>query len=160
MKQELKGASTDAPNAAQADTDAKMSRWTTSTPLSPSGGGLTGMLSSIGYYQPGPAGSSFVKSVMDSRPSPRTHSADRHEYRADQSVQYGDAPVEPKEDIINRPKHYTTGAIETWDYIVSQKLGYLEGNVIKYVSRYKHKNGLEDLKKAQAYLNKLISEYK
>jgi hypothetical protein len=75
-------------------------------------------------------------------------------------VQYGDAPVEPKKDNVNHPTHYTTGAIETWDYIVSQKLGYLEGNVIKYVSRYKHKNGLEDLKKAQAYLNKLIAEYK
>jgi len=51
--------------------------------------------------------------------------------------------------------HYRVG-IETWDYILSQGLGYLEGNVIKYVTRYKRKNGIEDLLKAQHYLTKLI----
>lgn len=51
--------------------------------------------------------------------------------------------------------HYRAG-IETWDYILSQGLGYLEGNVIKYVTRYKRKNGIEDLRKAQHYLTKLI----
>lgn len=51
--------------------------------------------------------------------------------------------------------HYRAG-IETWDYILSQGLGYLEGNVIKYVTRYKRKNGIEDLRKAQQYLMKLI----
>jgi hypothetical protein len=35
-------------------------------------------------------------------------------------------------------------------------MSFLEGNVIKYVTRYKMKNGLEDLKKAQWYLNRLI----
>lgn len=52
-------------------------------------------------------------------------------------------------------EHYQN-AIQTWDYIVSNELGYLEGNVVKYVSRYKKKNGIEDLKKAQHYLQKLI----
>lgn len=51
--------------------------------------------------------------------------------------------------------HYQ-GAIQTWDYIVANDLGYLEGNIIKYVSRHKKKNGIEDLKKAQHYLEKLI----
>lgn len=51
--------------------------------------------------------------------------------------------------------HYRAG-IETWDYILSQGLGYLEGNVIKYVTRYKRKNGIEDLYKALDYLKKLI----
>jgi hypothetical protein len=37
-------------------------------------------------------------------------------------------------------------------------MNFLEGNIIKYVSRYKTKNGIEDLKKAQWYLNKLIKE--
>jgi hypothetical protein len=46
--------------------------------------------------------------------------------------------------------------IEPWDYIVANNLGYLEGNVIKYVTRYKQKNGIEDLLKAQHYLEKLI----
>ena len=53
-------------------------------------------------------------------------------------------------------KHYQDLTIQTWDYIVANNIGYLEGNVIKYVSRYKSKNGLEDLKKARHYLDKLI----
>lgn len=65
------------------------------------------------------------------------------------------------EDNVNHPQHYV-GAIEVIDYI-EDKLGadgfesYCVGNIIKYVSRYKKKNGLEDLKKAQWYLNKIIS---
>lgn len=51
--------------------------------------------------------------------------------------------------------HYKT-PIEPWDYIVANNIGYLEGNVIKYVSRYKSKNGLQDLEKALHYLEKLI----
>jgi hypothetical protein len=63
----------------------------------------------------------------------------------------------PEDDVVRHPKHYTQG-IECWDYIVSHGLGYLEGNIIKYVTRYRLKNGLEDLKKAQAYLERLIKE--
>lgn len=60
-----------------------------------------------------------------------------------------------RNDKIKHPKHYTQG-IECWDYIVSHDMGYLDGNIIKYVTRYKHKNGVEDLEKAKAYLEKLI----
>ena len=52
--------------------------------------------------------------------------------------------------------HYATKAIQPWDYIVANNLGYLEGNIVKYVSRWKDKGGVEDLKKAQHYLQKLI----
>lgn len=52
--------------------------------------------------------------------------------------------------------HYKKQTIQPWDYIIANNLGYLEGNVIKYVSRYKSKNGVEDLKKAEHYLQKLI----
>jgi hypothetical protein len=52
--------------------------------------------------------------------------------------------------------HYKDKAIQPWDYIASNSLGYLEGNVVKYVSRWREKGGLEDLKKAQHYLTKLI----
>ena len=52
--------------------------------------------------------------------------------------------------------HYKSKAIQPWDYIASNQLGYLEGNVVKYVSRWKDKGGLEDLEKAQHYLTKLI----
>lgn len=69
-------------------------------------------------------------------------------------------PASSQDDAINHPKHYTSGSIECWDFIVSQKLGFLEGNVIKYVTRYRHKNGREDLLKAQAYLNRLLKEVK
>ena len=67
------------------------------------------------------------------------------------------ADVRNSGDVINKPAHYTKG-IECWDYIVSHNLSYLEGNVVKYITRYKHKNGTEDLLKARAYLNKLIAE--
>lgn len=65
-------------------------------------------------------------------------------------------------DNIN-PDHYKVGGIETID-IMKAKLtkegfeGYLAGNVLKYVTRYHHKNGLEDLKKARWYLDRLIME--
>lgn len=52
--------------------------------------------------------------------------------------------------------HYKGKAIQPWDYIVGNDLGYLEGNVIKYVSRWKDKGGVDDLRKARHYLDKLI----
>lgn len=60
-------------------------------------------------------------------------------------------------ETVQSPGHYTNG-IECWDYIVSHKMSFLEGNIIKYVTRYKFKNGKEDLLKAKAYLERLISE--
>ena len=53
-------------------------------------------------------------------------------------------------------QHYSAKAVQPWDYITSNNLGYLEGNVVKYVSRWKEKNGIEDLLKAKHYLEKLI----
>lgn len=64
-------------------------------------------------------------------------------------------------DNVNNPSHYTAGGIETLDYIkakVSDYPSYAVGNILKYVSRYEHKNGIEDLKKARFYLNDLIKE--
>ena len=58
------------------------------------------------------------------------------------------------------PTHYRQGNIEPWDYIVDQKLNYLEGNIIKYITRAGKKDGesrFDDLLKAQAYLTKLIT---
>ncbi len=63
-------------------------------------------------------------------------------------------------DNVNNPAHYTAGGIETLDYIkakVKDYPSYAAGNILKYVSRYEHKNGIEDLKKAQCYLNDLIN---
>ena len=53
-------------------------------------------------------------------------------------------------------EHYKKNAIQPWDYIVSNQLGYLEGNVVKYVSRWKDKGGRQDLEKAKHYLDKLL----
>ena len=67
-------------------------------------------------------------------------------------------------DNVNRPNHYTAGKVECIDAIeaATNDLKGIEavctGNVIKYVWRWKRKNGLEDLKKAQWYLKKLIQE--
>ena len=69
-------------------------------------------------------------------------------------------PWEENGDTINHPKHYVQGQIEPIDFINANNLDYLEGNIIKYVSRYKFKNGLEDLLKAQFYINMLIEREK
>lgn len=53
--------------------------------------------------------------------------------------------------------HYK-GAIQVWDFVHSNDIGYLAGNVIKYVARYKKKGGMNDLLKANHYLDKLIEE--
>jgi hypothetical protein len=55
--------------------------------------------------------------------------------------------------------HYAVKAIQPWDFIIANNLGYLEGNIIKYVSRWKDKGGIEDLKKAQHYMQKLIETH-
>lgn len=62
------------------------------------------------------------------------------------------------------PDHYKQGGIETIDYIRAKLspdafVGHCIGTVIKYVSRYEHKNGLEDLKKAAVYLGWAVEAY-
>ena len=67
-------------------------------------------------------------------------------------------------DVVNHPPHYGEGKIECIDYLkdnmdVMMFMGYLEGNIKKYLHRYRYKGKpLEDLKKAQGYLNRLIEE--
>lgn len=66
----------------------------------------------------------------------------------------------PKDDSVTHPSHYTGGEIECIEAIAAatgnQLEGYLQGNVIKYVWRYKAKGGAEDLRKAEQYLTWLI----
>ena len=52
--------------------------------------------------------------------------------------------------------HYSKLAIQPVTYINANGLSYLQGNVIKYVTRYKDKNGLQDLEKAKHYIDMLI----
>ena len=64
-------------------------------------------------------------------------------------------------DVVNHPSHYTSGKIEVISIMEDQLTdeeyrGYIKGQVIKYITRERRKNGLEDLKKAAWYLNRLI----
>ncbi|QII87523.1 DUF3310 domain-containing protein [Bordetella hinzii] len=52
--------------------------------------------------------------------------------------------------------HYKKLAIQPIEFIFKNKIGYAEGNVIKYVTRWRDKNGVEDLRKARHYLDLLI----
>lgn len=62
-------------------------------------------------------------------------------------------------DVIESPKHYTHSSIETIDAIEAWKLDYHLGNVVKYISRAKHKgNELQDLRKAEWYLKRAIEK--
>jgi hypothetical protein len=68
------------------------------------------------------------------------------------------------DDVVNRPKHYNSGSIECIEAIKASMSelefrGYLKGNAIKYVWRYKHKGKpAEDIAKAGWYLNRLKEE--
>lgn len=72
------------------------------------------------------------------------------------------APAPVFKDPVNAPPHYTEGGIEAIDYIAA-KLGpegfraYCLGNVLKYVSRWQHKDGEQDLRKAAVYLGWAIN---
>ena len=67
---------------------------------------------------------------------------------------------EDMEDMVNHPPHYNQSGIECIDAIKAATGDgfeyYLLGNIIKYVWRYPYKNGVEDLKKADFYLDRLI----
>ena len=76
-----------------------------------------------------------------------------------QSAEPRDIVTTHHTDMVNHPPHYKAGGIETIDFIEAKGLGYHLGNVVKYVSRADHKgNKLEDLKKAQWYLNRAIEK--
>lgn len=67
-------------------------------------------------------------------------------------------------DAVNHPGHYTQGGIECIEAIKAATVGLegieavCTGNAIKYLWRWKYKNGLEDLRKTEWYLNRLIAE--
>ena len=76
----------------------------------------------------------------------------------------GSKAVKVVKDNVNHPSHYTQGAIECIEAIKEATKGLLgieavcTANIIKYVWRWKLKNGIEDLKKAEFYLKYLIKE--
>ena len=81
------------------------------------------------------------------------------------NIQFTIDTTKTQSDPVNSPTHYQTGLIETIDSIKNilghEKFqAYCIGNVIKYLSRYREKNGLEDLKKAETYISFIIKSYK
>ena len=76
-------------------------------------------------------------------------------------VERNDA-VEPTNDAVQHPSHYTQGGIECIDAIRASMTAdgfcdYCKGNIIKYIWRWRDKGGVEDLRKASVYLNWLIN---
>ena len=67
-----------------------------------------------------------------------------------------------EDDAVNHPSHYTAGKVECIDALDAATTGlngfegYCTGNIIKYLWRWKKKNGLQDLEKAKWYLERLI----
>ena len=68
--------------------------------------------------------------------------------------------LQPPEDAVNHPPHYTSGKIETIDFIEAQALNFHRGNAVKYIVRAGKKDPekeIEDLKKAIWYINREIA---
>ncbi len=61
-----------------------------------------------------------------------------------------------KEIQHHHPDHYNKGDIEVWDFIADQKLDFFEGNIVKYICRWKTKNGYKDLLKVKEYIDKYL----
>jgi len=85
----------------------------------------------------------------------------RTKHRLDNAA-IDNAKPEEWDALVHKPPHYNKGGIEAIDYI-KQQLGeciveYCEGNVHKYLHRWRYKNGIQDLKKAQWYLDRMIKE--
>lgn len=88
----------------------------------------------------------------------------RHEDFMKQAMKQSDVkqmwPSENNIDMVNNPPHYNATGIECIDAIEAATGDgfeyYLQGNIMKYLWRYRYKNGNEDLNKAKWYLDKLI----
>lgn len=63
-----------------------------------------------------------------------------------------------KENAVDKikPNYYHKGNVDTIKFCLENNLDFLQGNIVKYVVRYKEKNGIEDLEKAKEYLERLI----
>lgn len=80
---------------------------------------------------------------------------DINDYKAD------GAPQPEANDIQIGGNHYKQfKGMEPWDVITGWDLGYLDGTALKYIARWKHKNGVQDLEKAIHFLQKAIEVYK
>ena len=97
-----------------------------------------------------------------SKNPPFTDSANAHEVKTFTRIGFTarqTAALENLKAAIDRQEggdHYKKMKIQPVEYIHANGIGYIEGSVLKYVSRWKNKNGVEDLKKARHFLDLLI----
>lgn len=102
-----------------------------------------------------------VKSSAKNKARNNWRQAEREEIEASVAetlaeITHTDAAQKPN-DIQVGGNHYKQYSTQPWDAIHAWELGFLAGNVVKYVVRHRDKGGVEDLKKARHYLDKLIS---
>lgn len=82
---------------------------------------------------------------------------ERWTHAADTATLHTEACAAPKaNDVQHGGRHYKQLGIEPWDYVAANGLGFFEGNAVKYLTRWRSKGGVEDLCKAQHYIDKLI----
>lgn len=84
-------------------------------------------------------------------------------HKKEEDQLFGEEPVGNEFDWAEpetsaKPKRYNNGTLEVWDAIEQLNFDYMQGNVLKYISRYKDKKGPEDLAKAINYIIKMISQ--
>lgn len=110
--------------------------------------------------------------MMNEEKEPRMFYA--HLYNDDYATVFGKHPEEKKlEEIVAEWRkdvkkqvtadslqvggnHYMKNGVQPWDIIQQYDLNFFAGNIVKYILRYKYKNGVEDLQKAEHYIKKLI----
>ena len=63
-----------------------------------------------------------------------------------------------KEKDNIKPDHYGDGKIDVISFCQANNLDFMQGNVIKYITRYRKKNGLEDVRKAVEYINRILAD--
>ena len=56
-----------------------------------------------------------------------------------------------------KPDHYGDSGIDVISFCQANKLDFMQGNVVKYITRYRKKNGLEDVRKAVEYINRILA---
>lgn len=71
-----------------------------------------------------------------------------------------DTSITTQEEIKKPTRYNKKGNLECWDVVLDQEMNFLEGSVLKYLWRYKEKNGIHDLKKAKVYIDKIIEGLK
>lgn len=75
--------------------------------------------------------------------------------KLDNEPDFYEFPEEKEEDA--KPTRYNQGTMEVWDAIIGLNLDFMQGSILKYIARYKHKNGKQDIKKAINFLIKMLA---